>query len=306
VFKKRQTQDQPRRRQADTAPVQADIKSFRRNRTITGSTSPRIASGNELNAEMASPRAKTHHMVRHRRHILGRLMLVIGVCVGIYLLLGQLVASVSVTASDSSLRLTDSDVSMYAKTVDEYFSRHINERFRPSLREDNLTAYLQQSHPEIQQARLVMAGGFGDAQLQLVFREPVARWIINDKTEFVDKTGIVFDHNIYPTPSLKIVDKNATTLEGGLVASNRFLSFVGQAVGDLKKYNLSVTQATIPLLTTRQLELKIKGVPYYFKLTVDRSTGEQTEDISRIVRYFKHRNKPTYVDVRVKGKAFYK
>ncbi len=305
MFRK-SSNDQPRRRQSEATPTQTDIKNFRRNRTITGSTSPRIASGNELNAEMVSPRAKTHHMVHHRRRIFSRLMFVVVACVALYLFLGQLVASVSVATTNEFLQLSNSDASKYKQSADLYLNRHINERFHPVLNQATLTSFLQVPHPEIQEAKLVMQGGFGDAQLQLNFRQPVARWIINDRTLFVDESGIVFERNLYPTPALKIVDKNATTLESGLVTSDRFLGFVGRVVGDLKTDQLRVTQATIPLLTTRQLELKIKGVPYYFKLTIDRSAGEQVEDITRIVKYFKGREKPKYVDVRVKGKAFYK
>jgi len=311
MFKKKKSgQAAPRRRQkADPQEPATDIKSFRLGRTLTGSRSPRVASSNELNAEMVSPRAKTHHLVRHRRRLFGRLMVVVIVCVGLYLFLGQLAATVRVQAfvGSSAVKLADDQSNKYLSTIDGYFSRRINERFRPNLNTGDMTSYLQAVHPEIESLDVELTGGFGEAQIELKMRRPVARWIVNGETKFVNQDGIVFERNYYTNPKVTIVDKNATKLSGGLVASNRFLSFVGQIVGDLQEEGLTVTKAIIPTLTTRQLEVHIKGVKPYFKLTVDRLAGEQSEDIVRIVRYFKkHGTNPTYVDVRVQGKAFYK
>lgn len=301
----------PRRRQVTPQREQlpADIKNFRMGRTLTGSRSARVASTNELNAEMVSPRAKTHHLVRHRRRLFSRLIIIAGVCIGIYLFLGQLVASIDVRgfAGTESTLLSKDQQESYLSTADDYFSRRINERFRPNLNMADLTTYMQLSHPEIESLNITLAGGFGEAQLELRMRRPVARWVVGGETQFVNQSGVVFAENFYSNPKVTIIDKNAAEVSGGLVASNRFLSFVGQVVGDLEKRGLNVTRATIPTLTTRQLELRIKGVKSFFKLTVDRSAGEQGEDIARMVRYFKKRDdKPAYIDVRVKGKAFYK
>lgn len=309
--KKKRQQAIPKRRQNSPAPEQSDanIKSFRMGRTLTGSRSARIVSTNELNAEMVSPRAKTHHLVRHRRRLFGRLLIIVAVSIGIYIFLGQLVATVQVQAfvGSETTKLDSSEIESYQTTIDEYFSRRINERFRPNLNTTDLTHHMQAVHPEIESLDVELAGGFGEAQLALHMRRPVARWVVDNKTEFVNQDGIVFAKNFYSIPKVTIVDKNAAEVSGGLVASNRFLSFVGQVVGDLDEADLRVTKAIIPTLTTRQLEVHIKGVKPYFKLTIDRSAGEQAEDIARIVRYFKkHNKKPTYVDVRVKGKAFYK
>ena len=311
MFKKNKTGHAAPRRRQNLEPQEpaSDIKSFRLGRTLTGSRSPRIASSNELNAEMVSPRAKTHHLVRHRRRLFGRLSVVVIVCVGLYLFLGQLVATVRVQAfvGNSVVKLDDDQSNKYLSTIDGYLSRRINERFRPNLNTGDMTDYLQAAHPEIESLDVELTGGFGEAQIELQMRRPVARWVVNGETQFVNQEGVVFAHNFYSNPKVTIVDKNATKLSGGLVASNRFLSFVGQVVGDLQDEGLTVTKAIIPTLTTRQLEIHIKGVKPYFKLTIDRSAGEQSEDIVRIVRYFKkHGTNPTYVDVRVQGKAFYK
>lgn len=295
--------------EADRSSIVAPAKRFKPGRTLTGSQSAHVTSSNELNAEMISPRAKTHHLVRHRRNIFSRLVMVIALCLALYVLMGQLIATVHVRAlvDGTNTPLSDVEKKAYLQTIDEYFARRINERFSPNLNTADLTNYMQASHPEVASLALHQTGSFGESQLELIMRHPVARWIVDGKTEFVNENGMVFSKNYYDEPRVKIIDKNATEVNGGLVASNRFLSFVGQVVGNLEKEGLHVTKATIPTLTTRQLEVSIKGVKPMFKLTVDRSAGEQSEDIARIVRYMKKRElTPSYVDVRVKGKAFYK
>lgn len=310
LFQKKRERNAPTRRQASAAIQQYEAAqsgiSFRRNRTLTGSSSSVVTSSNEMNADLMSPRAHVHHLTKRRRHIFIRFVAAAIVVLGLYLFLHQFVASVSVTAG-SAVNLPEDKRQAYQERIEEYLASHIGERFHPALNDSDLTAFLQAKYPEIESLQVDMAGEFGKAISQVSLREPVARWVIDGRTEYVDRTGVVFGHNIHPTPPLTIVDKNEVVSSSGLVASHRFLAFVGQTVGHAKERGLTVKRATIPLLTTRQLELRFKGIPYEFKLTVDRPAGEQVEDADRIIRYFKkHGINPGYVDVRVEGKAFYK
>jgi len=91
------------------------------------------------------------------------------------------------------------------------------------------------------------------------------------------------------------------------VASNRFLGFVGRIVALSKSSGYTVTQAVLPVGTTRQLEIRLKDVVPIVRLSIDRPAGEQVEDMSRTLGYFIGRGEaPAYVDVRVSGKAFYR
>jgi len=85
------------------------------------------------------------------------------------------------------------------------------------------------------------------------------------------------------------------------------LAFVGQAVALTSRADLNVTQVSIPTGTSRQVELSLEGRSYPVIMSIDRSVGEQVEDMSRVVMYFDAQQvSPRYVDLRVKGKVFYR
>lgn len=70
---------------------------------------------------------------------------------------------------------------------------------------------------------------------------------------------------------------------------------------------MDIERAIIPRGTTRQIELVAKGKEYPVKLSLDRSVGEQIEDMHRSITYFESKKAAIeYIDVRVPGKAFYK
>lgn len=307
ILPKKTPEDVPRRRQQKPEQLADDsqlfARQFRRGRTLTGSSSPKVASSNELQADMLSPRAQVHHLSRHRNHLLRRFLIVGMVALALYLFMGQLVASVTVAGAE----IPAERKAQYAQRIDEYLAARPNERFMPSLNHATLRDFVQAKHPEVQRVTLSLAGEPGQAEARIALRQPVARWTIDGQTQFVDATGVVYPYNHYRTPALEIVDKTGASSSSGIVASNRFLSFVGRMVGDLKARGYTVSKATIPALTSRQLELTIRKVPHRFKLTVDRPAGEQAEDIARVIGYFKQRGQqPKLVDVRVAEKAYYK
>ena len=303
IGKKKTTDATPRRRSGSLERESVDFTNqFRRGRTITGSSSSRIASGNELHADILSPRAQSHHLTMRRRTLVWRLVAVVVSALLVYVAMGQIIANVQPKTSEP---ISDAQSQLYIKALDQYFTKHPVERFRPSLNKTSVITFLQQSHPEIKTADIRLLSGFGDAQLEITLRQPIARWTINGSNEYVDETGTVFAQNAHSSDMIEIID--TTGPRDGIVASKRFLGFVGLIVGDMKLRGYNVTRATIPALTTRQLEVTLETIPYTFKLSTDRSAGEQTEDISRIITYLKtNQITPSYVDVRVKGKAFYK
>ena len=315
-FNKQQPDNAPRRRQGASESDNESLRerdgsrSFRRNRTITGSSSRKVATSTELNGTVLSPRAQVHHLSKHRRHLGLKLIGAIVVSLSLYLLVSQLVATVSVRMSGTSRTVPAPKTMEYEQTIDEYFSRHPLSRYYPATDQVQLVAYLQEKHPEIDTAKLSLTGEFGKAQAAVALRKPVARWVINGENEYVDGDGVVFAVSGFATPDVTIVDQNNIALDRmdkKIITSNRFLVFVGQTVGEFTQHKRTVTRATIPLLTTRQLQVKLKGKPYFIKMTIDRPAGEQVEDAARVIRYVQRKDiKPSYIDVRVKGKAFYK
>ncbi len=288
-----------------TSHDQSNQHAFRRNRTLTGSSSAKVASSNELHAELRSPRAHVHHLTSFRRRLLGYFGIVSFLALGVYLLLSQLVATEYFQVSGMQ-SIPDSVQGGYTKTMEQYYAARPTERLRMLLDEGRLLSHMQAGHAEIQ-SLVITQTGLGEASITITARKPIAKWSIGSDDRYVDGNGVVFSRNFYASPELTIVDNSgAQVASGELVASNRFLGFVGRLLSAAHERNLNVSKVTLPAFTTRQVEMVFEDKTRY-KVSVDRSAGQQIEDISRIIAYLDRRNiTPSYVDVRLEGKAFYK
>lgn len=284
----------------------SDRYTFRRNRTITGSSSAQIMSSNELNADLRSPRAHVHHLTSLRRRLLLYFAIAVTAVLGLYILLSQMIATEVFQVKNVPL-LSDKQHELYQATMEEYFGARPAERLRFALDEKRLTSHMQAEHPEIQTLS-VEQSKIGEAVVSIVAREPLARWSIASSDQYVDGEGVVFANNFYAQPSLQIVDESGVRVSSGqLVASNRFLAFIGKLLAAANQQGMTITKVTLPLATTRQVELTTLGKVTKYKVSVDRSAGQQVEDISRIIKYLDQRGlAPAYVDVRLQSKAFYK
>lgn len=311
----RQNDRPARRRQDDTsssgarssASEASDRYAFRRNRTITGSSSARIASSTELNADLRSPRAHAHHLTTLRRRLSMYFVVVASVSFLLYILVSQLTASMSVAVTDAEL-LPKEDRVAYTATLEEYYSARPIERLRFLLNQDALTSHMQATHPELKHIRVEPGDQLGDASVILQARHAIARWSIDGNNRYVDEEGVVFARNYFTRPTLQIIDNSgihATATQA--VASNRFLGFVGRVIAASKEQGLEISKVTIPTLTTRQVAINLKGRKPYYKFSIDRSVGQQVEDMARIDRFLRQKGiATTYVDVRIEGKAFYR
>lgn len=89
--------------------------------------------------------------------------------------------------------------------------------------------------------------------------------------------------------------------------STRTKEYAAQLEQDLHDLGYTVTQFTLPTGMSRELYVDIDGEEAYFKVNMDRDTAVTAEDIGRVAKYLRERDlHPTYVDVRVEGKAYYK
>lgn len=278
---------------------------FQRNRTLTGSSSSRITTVNEANADMRSPRVHAHELTRKRRHLGSLFLLVLLIAGGLSLLVYQFTARVTVALEKNVVASVDQN---YEPIIQEYLSTHPAERLRVLLNTDQLSLYMQTKAPEVASVTVKGWSGFGSSEIAIGVRQPIAGWSIQGSQRYVDASGISFARNYYATPGVQIIDKSGTETQAGQsVASNRFLGFVGRVVGIAGTKGVTVTEVTIPPATTRQIELRLEGVAYPVKMTIDRPAGEQVEDMTRAIEWLKAGNKGAqYVDVRVSGKAFYK
>lgn len=305
IFSENKKRRQPVRRQR-SAQTKNDSDSglFRRNRTLTGSSSASVKSANELNSAIKSPRAKAHSLTKKRRK-LGSMLFIVMMCIAALLtILLQLTVDPVISTDDG---LSSREKQQYVESIQDYYSSRPIERLNFLLNEDQLESYLQTKHPEVSGLDRVSSAGFVRTSFTLSMRHPVASWTISGHTEYVDANGMAFKVNYFKKPKVEIVDKSGVELDNDMaVASDQFLGFVGQVVGYSKTFKLPIKQVVLPAGTTRQIELELSSSETLIKMSIDRSAYDQVEDAARAVRYLKKRDKnPVYIDVRVERKAYY-
>ena len=105
-----------------------------------------------------------------------------------------------------------------------------------------------------------------------------------------------------PEPTVDISDENADT-----EISTRVKEFVARLEDDANAEGYPVDHVILPLNKVREIHVFIKDRSEYYKMTIDRSSAVQAEDMGRMIRYLdKKKINATYVDLRVEGKAYYK
>lgn len=295
----------PRRRLSQSEQPITPPQFFQRNRTLTGTTSDAVTTTHP-GTQLQSPRTRAHQLAQLRRRIVGILLLVGACALLLTWLLSQLTAQVMVTSADTQLS-QPLDMKRYTAAIQSYLAANPAERLRFALNTDHLTSYLQKTVPEVEAVTVQAGSHFGESDFDLSLRRPVAGWQINSNQYYVDGSGVAFQRNYFAAPSLQIVDNSSVATEqGSAVTSSRFLSFVGQIVTAAKGEGFTVTQAVLPIGTTRELEIHLSGAGEVVRLSIDRPAGEQAEDMARAVRYLTSKHiSASYVDVRVSGKAFY-
>lgn len=281
-------------------------KLFLRNRTLTGSVSSKIDSPAEKSHLLVSARVKAHNLVDQRRKLGLILAIVLAVSLALFFLVSQFTSNVEIringTASLESKK-------RYEDVIDQYYAQRPLERLRFLLDTQALTSFMQSKTSEILSANEDGSAGFAKSKILLMTRKPVAAWDVGDGRQYVDKNGVAFSMNYYASPGVKIIDKSGVPASAGeQVTSNRFLSFVGRIVGFAEQQGgYQVQEVEIPLGTTRQVQIKLAGLAYQIKFSIDRPAGEQVEDMDRSIGYLKaNAITPSYLDVRVSGKAAYK
>lgn len=103
-------------------------------------------------------------------------------------------------------------------------------------------------------------------------------------------------------PTVKIYDENA-----GNNVSQRVKSFVVRLEDDAKDNGLKLERVILPYQMVREIDVYVEGRSEYYKMSIDRDSAVQAEDMARMILYLtEHEIAPSYVDLRVEGKAYYK
>lgn len=312
VFSPKKQSDAPRRRQQMSSNSHVPQPSldeqsalFRRNRTLTGSMSSRIGSAGEQQGNLKSARVQAHELADQRRQIAGVLFVVVAVVSLLAVLVWQFTAHVVIATPGVGSTV---ETAKYDKAIQEYYGQNPFERLRFAVNQQRLTDFVRATAPEVKNVTIAGGAGFATSKVSIAMREPIAGWKMDRTQYYVDGQGVSFITNYFDSPAVQIVDQSGVRLEAGTaIASNRFLGYVGRTVATAAKNGLIVEQVIIPLGTTRQIDLRIKGVNSTVKLLIDRPVGQQVEDLVHALAYFKAKGQqPEYIDVRVSNKAYYK
>ncbi len=289
----------PPRRQSQPAPFDT-AASFKRGRTLSGTRSA------VFEHEAESGRARAHLLAQRRRRVALIFAIVLAASLFLALLISQLTAQVLVATTDTSLSRPVDD-KRYIATIDDYLALHPVERLRFALNNQALTDYVASKWPEVSLVQQAPLRTFTVTTFRLTFRHPVAGWQINSQQYYVDSTGVAFENNYFAAPAVQIIDQSgAVPASGSEVTSIRFLSFVGKVVTQAASRGYTVTKATLPAGTTRELDIQMNGVGPVVKLSIDRGPAVQIEDMDNALKYFStHGIAPHYIDVRVSGRAYY-
>ena len=305
LFNKKKSDVIRRRVVNDDSDLVSTSNTFRRNRTLVGTTSNRFDSV-DVESGLKSPRSHVHKLTIRRRKVATILFAIILVIISIWILIGNFTSVVIVNVSDSNIS-KPVDKSKYSKAISEYLDINPMSRLSFLMDEISLVNYVSSKLPEVLDIDRIDTV-FGRTNFKISMRIPVAGWQIDKKQYYVDLHGIPFEVNYFPSSVVQITDNSGIPLQKGTnaIVSKRFLAFVGRVVYFTKLNGYTVTKATLPPDTTRQLTIYLKGVDYYIKLSIDRPAGEQVEDMIKTIKYLKGRAKPLYIDIRVSGKTYYK
>lgn len=272
-------------------------------RTLSNPQIERMRSQNDID----SFRLKTQKLTNHRRKI-GLFFTVSALIVFILIsLIVQLTGSLSASVNTAKT-VKNIDSSIYKKAMEKYMEQNPASRIRLLLDRQSLDMFMLQNYPEVLSVTDNGKSSIYETNYFFSFRQPVAGWQIDASKYYVDDKGVSFKINYFTEPVLQVVDNSGIKLEkGAAIASNSFLAFVGKVVSESKKIGYVITEASIPLDSTRELDIKLQGRESVVKLAIDRGVEEQIQDMNNALVYLDGKSiKPVYVDVRVSDKAYYK
>ena len=251
-----------------------------------------------------SERSENQKLVIRRRK-LSAFFVILAIFISlISIFLFQFISKVSIVSNDSKSQ----NLSKYEKSVEEYLNINPSERILSNLNKNALLESLQKDYPEVLSISDIKFNGLTSYKIYLDFRKPVASWLVDGKEFFVDSEGVSFNVNNFEKPSLNIIDDSGAIVSNGKnVASSSFFSFIGKLVSAVNKQGLEVSKIRIPLLSLRQVEVSVKGVSYFARMSTADSAEGQIINFKKAIEYFgAHKISPNYIDLRIEGKGYYK
>jgi cell division septal protein FtsQ len=276
-----------------------DSANFIRNRTLSGYD----PSGDTAAEEAVLERSRQQNRSSKKRRWT-TILLAIGVVVSlIVLLISQFVVSVSSVEYAQSGVSTKRD-NEYLAFANQYLDERPSQRLLWAINGEELLAAARTAYPEIAEISVnnnLISGG----SVKVSLRSPVAVWSAGGKRSYVDQHGVVFETNYFDEPDITIVDQN-TSQSGGV--SSRMLEFIGKTIAGLESSSSEkVREISIPAQAARYVEIKLHSRDFYIKVQIDRDITSQITDIVNMIKFLDERGiKPSYIDVRVKNRGYYR
>ena len=294
---------QPRSSEADQSYA------FRRSRTITGSAAASVRAAGEDRGQLRSPRLHEHSLRKHRRKLSAYLLSSIAVAGMLWFVIASYIGDTVTISTASTQPVSRSlDSAKYQDLMKRYLADRPFERFEFALNDTAFSQFMSTQAPEVSAATLSTGDNIGTGQLSLSLREPVASWTIKGQQYFVDADGLAFLTNYFAVPAVVVADKSGINADAGVVASTKLLRFIGRVVTLVSQSGLTPVEAvTLPAGSTREVDFKLRDKEYLIKAHLDRDPAGQAADIINAVRYVESKGiAPTYLDVRVSSKAYYR
>lgn len=279
---------------------------FRRSRTLTGTTSSKVATSNEARSQLKTTRLQAHELHQLRNRILRILAVVVIVITALSYLVANYVGNMQIVYTQPGGKPSTNS---YQQSVLGYFGKHPLERFGFAINAKRLASDVLAAHPELVTVDVDRNWYGGNVQFILSFRKPVLVWEANGHRFYVDDRGAAYEYDHFGGKYVSVVDQSgiSPSASGGTVASNHFINFLGKMVGAVNAGGKgSVTEIVIPA-STREVDLKLEGRGYPIKTHTDRDPLQQAQDVMAALKWLDDKSlKPEYIDVRVSGRAYFK
>lgn len=282
---------------------------FRRSRTITGTTSARVTPGATATSQLKTPRLQIHELKKVRSLVVKVLCALLVVSLPLlYAILNHIGTIVIVTDRQSSI--SQVSAADYRTATSQYFGEHPLERFSFLLNEAALRRFMLERHSELSDFAITKQWYGGDVRFAAKTRQPLVVWQTGGRRYYVDGEGVAFTQYQGDSSKLVVITDQSGVAPSEVetaIASKRFITFLGKLVGAINGGGKGRVGSVIVPPSAREIDIKLEGRDCVIKTNSDRDPSQQAEDVLRALAYFDAQAaKPHYIDARVGGKAFYR
>ncbi|HJQ08851.1 MAG TPA: hypothetical protein VJ836_05225 [Candidatus Saccharimonadales bacterium] len=310
MFKKRIPPSPQGRQRQPIDRGNAVVFSYHANRAIRPPTSQRGGIPNAGAAEAAAKERRRKRLIKRGPMILLAAILLAALFINI-LLTPTPHLVMNNTGSKTRVFLRQADV--YQQAANDIFASNALYRSKLTVDISAISARLLAQFPELEQAvvSLPLVGN----QPTIYLRPRDAALLLTAATGkplIVDSTGRALmdaseasrlDDLMLPV----VQDQSGLHMNpGAVVLPSRSVAFIAEMTGQLKAKRLSVTDMALPRAAS-QLNVRISGTPYVIKFNLRGNARAEVGAFLAAKQHLEREGKiPSYIDVRVDNKVYYK